>query len=96
MVQAINSVGRDCPYLDPEYRRIIQELLALGLTPTGNKSADKAKLEAKKQELARKIQEKMETKQPDMADMQQRSQLETQKLGAMNVAELNKILHGLS
>ena len=31
--------------MDPEYQRIIRELQALGITPTGDKSADKAKLQ---------------------------------------------------
>ena len=35
---------------DSEYQRIIRELRALGIEPTGNKSVDKAKLEAAKAE----------------------------------------------
>ena len=30
--------------MDEEYKRIIERMLALGLTPTGNKTSDKAKL----------------------------------------------------
>ena len=30
--------------MDEEYKRIVERMLALGLTPTGNKSSDKAKL----------------------------------------------------
>ena len=30
--------------MDEEYKRIIERMLALGLTPTGNKASDKAKL----------------------------------------------------
>lgn len=38
--------------VDEEYKRIVERMLALGLTPTGNKSADKAKLhEAEMQQL---------------------------------------------
>lgn len=34
--------------MDSEYQRIIRELRALGIEPTGNKTTDKAKLEAAK------------------------------------------------
>lgn len=34
--------------MDSEYQRIIRELRALGIEPTGNKATDKAKLEAAK------------------------------------------------
>lgn len=37
--------------MDSEYQRIIRELRALGIEPTGNKSTDKAKLEAAKAAL---------------------------------------------
>lgn len=37
-----------CVATDAEYQRIIRELRALGLEPTGDKAADKAKLEAAK------------------------------------------------
>ena len=36
---------------DSEYQRIVRELRALGLEPTGDKAADKAKLEAAKAAL---------------------------------------------
>jgi len=95
MVQAISAIGYN-PYLDPEYMRIIQELARLGLSPTGNKEVDKGRLQAAKEELARKVQDKFQEqlKQVDQVDMQ-RIQMEEQKLGVMTVAELNKILHGL-
>ena len=95
MVQAISAIGNN-QYNDPEYMRIIQELLKLGLKPTGNKAIDKSRLEAAKQELAEKIQDKFQ-EQMQQGNVQdaQRNQMEIDKLGAMNVAELNKILHGL-
>lgn len=96
MVQAIGAIGRNNQYNDPEYMRIIQELLKLGLKPTGNKAIDKGRLEAAKQELAEKIQDKFqEQMQQGNVREAQRNQMEIDKLGAMNVAELNKILHGL-
>ncbi len=98
MVQSIGAIGAigKNPYEDPEYMKIVQELLKLGLTPTGSKSVDKGRLEAAKQELAEKIQDKFQ-EQMQQGNVQdaQRNQMEIDKLGAMNVAELNKILHGL-
>ena len=100
MVQSIGAIGAigKNPYEDPEYMKIVQELMKLGLTPTGNKAVDKGRLEAAKQELAEKIQDKfqeqMQRQGGNVQDVQ-RNQMEVEKLGAMNVAELNKILHGL-
>lgn len=37
-------------YIDPEHQRIMRELRALGLEPTGDKSSDKAKLEQARSE----------------------------------------------
>ena len=48
-VQAIHSA-----YSDPEYLRILQELMKLGIAPSGNKSIDKTKLEQAKAELIQK------------------------------------------
>lgn len=86
---------------DSEYLRIIQELKALGLTPSGNKNADKAKLQQAKAELIQKIQEKddgqnnnlqVQTIEPvDKAQDSKRADLEEQRLGAMTVAELNRL-----
>lgn len=98
MVQAISAIGNRNQFQDPEYMRIIQELFQLGLAPTGNKQADKARLETEKQKLAQKIEEKAQEKNVpgQNNDMAEKSQMEVQKLGAMTVAELNKILHGLA
>ena len=96
MVQAISAIGKN-PYEDPDYMKIIQEMLKLGFTPTGNKAVDKGRLEAAKKELAEKIQDKFQEKiqQGNVNEDTQRAQMEETKLGAMNVAQLNKILHGL-
>lgn len=96
MVQAIGAIGNYCGKIDSEYLMIMMEMRKLGLTPTGNKAADKTTLEAEKQKLAQKIQAKMEAKAPEQTDNSDRAVLEEQKLGAMTVAELNKILHGLN
>ena len=97
MIQGIGAIGgKENVYNDPEYRKIIQELFKLGLAPTGNKNADKARLETEKQKIAQKIIQKAQEQQPTHSnDNVQRAQMEEQKLGAMNVAELNKLLHGI-
>ncbi len=95
MIQAINAIGCQCAKVDSEYLMIMMEMRKLGLTPTGNKVVDKAALEAEKNKLAEKVQAKLEIKNVDKTDDSQRAMLEEQKLGAMTVAELNKILHGL-
>lgn len=46
-VSSISS-GLYCVATDSEYQRIIRELRALGIEPTGDKSTDKNKLEAAK------------------------------------------------
>ena len=98
MVQAISAIGNRNPYNDPEYMKIIQELLQLGLAPTGSKQIDKGRLETEKQKLAQKIEEKVQEQNVSSQNtgIAERSQMEVQKLGAMTVAELNKILHGLA
>ncbi len=39
-----SGTGLSC-VIDPEYQRIIRELRALGIEPSGDKASDKAKLE---------------------------------------------------
>lgn len=100
MVAAISAIGS---HSDPEYLRILQELMKLGIAPSGNKSVDKSKLEQAKIELMQKIQAKQEEEQKQELKVQpleaaknsQRAELEVERLGAMNVAELNKIYFGL-
>lgn len=99
-VGAINISARGA-YNDPEYMRIMQDLRALGLTPSGNKDADKAKLQQAKAELIQKIQEKdnehnnslqVQTIAPiDEVQDNKRAELEEQRLGAMRIAELNRL-----
>ena len=96
MVQAVNAIGGFSNLNDPEYMRIIQELYALHIKPTGNKHVDKARLEAEKQKLAEKILEKVQPETPQQKEYRaQKNRFEEERLGAMTVSELNKILHGL-
>lgn len=93
--------------IDAEYLRIIQELRSLGLSPTGNKSTDAQRLAQAKAELVQRIHKKEETtnsqqelgvqviSQVDESEYVQRSEMEEQRLGAMTVAQLNKIYFGL-
>ena len=100
LVAAISAIG---PHSDPEYLRILQELMKLGIAPSGNKSVDKSKLEQAKIELVQKIQAKQEEEQKQNLKVQpleaakesQQASLEAERPGAMNVAELNKIYFGL-
>ena len=104
MIQALgNASGLS---IDAEYLRIIQELRRLGLTPTGNREVDFQKLVQAKTELIDKIKNKdnqennnslgVQTISPiDEAEFAKRSEMEEQRLGAMSVAELNKIFFGL-
>lgn len=91
---------------DAEYQRIIQELKALGINPSGNKETDKAKLTQAKLELVQKIEAKQEEDDKQKLQVQPiapvdesqnaaRSQLEEQRLGAMTVAELNRLYFGI-
>ena len=73
-VQAIHSA-----YSDPEYLRILQELMKLGIAPSGNKSIDKTKLEQAKAELIQKIQTRQEE--------EQKQNLQVQPLEATNTAD---------
>ena len=98
MIQAVSSINS---YSDPEYLRILQELMKLGIAPSGNKSIDKAKLEKAKQELIEKIKtkEERENKSPQFQPLSpveenedpKRAEMEEQRLGAMTVAELNRL-----
>ena len=104
LIQALgNASGLS---IDAEYLKVIQELRRLGLTSTGNQEVDFIRLERAKSELVNKIRDK-ETRESsesigvqilspvDEAKNAERSQMEAQRLGAMTVAELNKIYFGL-
>ncbi len=101
MVAAISAINS---YSDPEYLKILQELMQLGITPSGNKSVDKSKLEQTKTELIQKIQTKQEEEQKQSLQVQplesvqdtERSRMEESRLGAMTLSELNKMYFGLN
>lgn len=95
-------------HIDAEYMRILQELRALGISPTGNKSTDAQRLTQAKAELVQRIHHKQEENvnsyknlgvqvipQVDESEYIQRSEMEEQRLGAMSVAQLNRIYFGL-
>lgn len=103
MVAAIGAINS---YEDPEYLRILSELMKLGIAPSGNKSIDKTKLEQAKAELVQKIQTKHQEEEKQSLQIQplegvmdtqdsKRAQMEEERLGAMTVAELNKFYFGL-
>ena len=90
---------------DTEYMRLMQEMHSFGLHPSGNKSLDARKLANIKSELVQKIQNSFSGSENnsgvqvispvDETDYIQRSEMEEQRLGAMNVANLNKLYFGL-
>lgn len=90
---------------DAEYMRLMQEMHSFGLHPSGNKNLDARKLANVKSELVQKIQNSFSGSENnsgvqiispvDETDYIQRSEMEEQRLGAMNVADLNKIYFGL-
>ena len=99
----IGSIGS---YHDAEYQRIIRELQSLGIAPSGNKATDRSKLALAKAELVEKIQRRQNEEhkiglqaQPiepvDDAQNAQRTEMEEQRLGAMNVATLNRLYFGI-
>ena len=103
MITAINAVHS---YSDPEYQRILQELMRLGIAPSGNKAIDKSKLEKAKAELVEKIIQKEEQSNQsnsfsqalspvDRTDNLKHSEMEEQRLGAMTIAELNRLYFGI-
>ncbi len=89
MIQAIGAIGH---YDDPEYIRIITELRKLGITPSGNKNIDRAKLIQEKNRLEEKFS--LENYQPNV-NTSEREKLEEERTGATALAEINKILLGL-
>ena len=95
MVQAIGAIGNNFNRVDPEYTRILMELYKLNVKPSGDKEIDKAKLEEEKHKLAEKIQQKFDVETPEKNNNSDKAKLEEQRLGAMTVGELNKVLHGL-
>lgn len=103
MIPAVGAVSANS---DPEYLRMLQELMKLGIAPSGNKSIDKTKLEQAKTELIEKIQTKQREEEKNYLQVQpmeaaqasmdpKRAQMEEERLGAMTIAELNRFYFGL-
>ena len=105
MVQAI---GRNLSYgIDAEYLRVMRDLLSLGIPPSGDKQMDARRLGLAGAELVQRINNNQETSNSNQAlgiqiispvdesEYLQRSEMEEQRLGAVNIALLNKIYFGL-
>ena len=92
MVQAISAFnGKD----DYEYQRIKMELVQLGIRPTGNQRVDKAKLTEIKTEKAEKVlEDRIQNDKSNNVD-EDRKKLEELKTGAVQLAQINRILHGI-
>ena len=104
MVAAISAISSSS--YDAEYHRILQELMRLGISPSGNKTIDKGKLEQAKTELIQKIQNKNQEEEKNELQVEiigavqdsqdsKRAQMEEQRLGAMTLAELNRMYFGI-
>ena len=102
---AISSICSSS-YTDAKYQRILQELMRLGIAPSGNKSVDKNKLEQAKTELIQKIQTRNNEEEKQSLQVQplegvkdtqdsKRAQMEEQRLGAMTLTELNRMYFGI-
>lgn len=76
----IASVSAMCTqaYIDPEHQRIMRELRAMGIEPTGDKNTDKAKLEEAKQ--AKRSAQAQEVEKASFVSGVQ----ETEKAGAVS------------
>lgn len=106
MVFAISSIHNYTPLCDPEYLRILAELRSLGIAPSGNKQIDAAKLAQAKSELISKIKNKEQINSRKDLQVQvidsvneindpKRAEMEEQRLGAMTIAELNRMYFGI-
>ena len=87
---------------DVEHYTIIQQLKALGITPSGNKELDRAKLTVEKNKLIQQTQAKSNAKEEKKASFKNilvqtneenniKNQLELEMLGAKTIGELNRI-----
>ncbi len=99
-VNSISSLSASYNSIDSEYKRIIEELRAMGIEPTGNKSTDKMKLQqAKQAEKTSDVQESQfvsEVKDTDKVQKES-SQDEAQNAtaaqnmtGATQISDYNK------
>lgn len=84
--------------VDAEHLRIMRQLEALGITPTGNKSSDKMKLEQAlkvKHSQEAGISQQKPNQQSQVADknVKEKSEASENMTGASQIAELNKLIY---
>jgi len=96
------SAAASCYNIDPEHQRIMRELRAMGIEPTGDKAVDKAKLQeakdAKRAIETQNIQIVSEAKPSEKTgaesaqdNIKEDISAKTQQMtGATQLAELNK------
>ena len=93
-------------YVDSEYLRIINELRRFGLSPSGNKSTDASRLAQAKTELVNKLQKREQINNAERLGVQVmepvdesanavKAEMEEQRIGAMNIAQLNRLYFGI-
>lgn len=92
MIPAVGAIGG---HRDEEYMRILRELMALGISPSGNIFIDKYKLNKAKQEQNKEPEFQLPSPMAENEDMQEIAKLEESRLGATKLGELKKLLLGL-
>ena len=91
MISFISGISTTIP---SRYDEIIRRLKMLGLSPTGDPTVDKSRLQA---EINRRVEKVEEVKkaEKDQEEMAIEKQLEEERLGAKKLAEYNKHFFGL-
>lgn len=95
---SINAISMSsCMTIDSEYQRIMRQLRAYGIEPTGDKSVDKAKLqriEQAKESQNSKLQNPNDNKQKSEEEVSS-EQFVDRGQGTDQIAMLNKLKLGL-
>ena len=81
---------------DPEHIRIMRELQKYGVPKSGDKKIDKARLETVKNREDRAeqiVEQRLENHEGE--DYINRSKLEELRVGAMTLAEINRVILGI-
>lgn len=84
-------------YMDPEYQRIIRQLMAYGISPSGDKSADKIKLqriEQSKESQNSQFSQSGSNKEKSNTEISE-NQFKDNGQGTDQLAMLNKLKLGL-
>ncbi len=99
-VNSISAFSASYNYIDSEHKRIMEELRALGIEPTGNKSTDKMKLQQAKEaqkksdvketEFVKEVQEAAKPQSESSGDDAAKEISAKNMTGAAQIADYNK------